>query len=293
VKSVNDLDKPAELIEALGLAKYEAARPALLTIARSDRPANVRKHALQALQHFSNSGISGEILKSWERIKTDAGLRITALELLSRRKSWSSDLVKAVEQGTVARTEVPFDVVERVRKHDEKLNERATKLWGRTRQTPAELQERIGAVAKIVTAGRGDAARGKQLFTTSCGTCHKLHGEGQTIGPDLTGYERDNLDFLLPSIIDPNAGIREEYTNFELQTIDDLLLTGYIVERSGQAVTIEDAQQGRVTVPQNRIKSLQASALSRMPEGLLDAMSEDQVRDLFAYLRSPKQVTSK
>jgi len=155
------------------------------------------------------------------------------------------------------------------------------------------LQERIATVAKVVSGSRGDAARGKQLFMTACATCHKLHGEGQTVGPDLTGYERDNLDFLLPSVIDPNAGIREEYTNFELQTTDDLLLTGYIVERSGQAVTIEDAQQGRVTVPQNRIKSLQASALSRMPEGLLDSMSEDQVRDLFAYLRSSKQVTSK
>jgi putative heme-binding domain-containing protein len=97
----------------------------------------------------------------------------------------------------------------------------------------------------------------------------------------------------LQSIIDPNAGIREEYTNFELETTDDLLLTGYVVERGANAVTIEDAQQGRVTIPQNRIKSLQASALSRMPEGLLDSMSEDQVRDLFAYLRSSRQVTSK
>ena len=293
VQSLNTLAKPAELIDALGLAKYDVARPALLTIARSDRATDVRKRALQALQHFSDPEIAGEIIKSWSQIKTEPGLRAAALELLSRRKSWSSDLVKAVERGTVARTDVPFDVVERVRRHDEELNGRATKLWGRTRQTPAELQERIAAVAKIVGDGRGDAARGKQLFTTACATCHKLHGEGQTIGPDLTGYERDNLDFLLPSIIDPNAGIREEYTNFELQTTDDLLLTGYVVERSGQAVTIEDAQQGRVTVPQNRIKSLQASALSRMPEGLLDAMAEDQVRDLFAYLRSSKQVTSK
>ena len=293
VQSLNSLEKPAELIEALGLAKYESARPALLAVARSDRATDVRKHALQALQHFSDPEIAGEIIGSWSQIKTDAGLRTTALELLSRRKSWSSDLVRAVEQGIIARTDVPFDVVERMRKHDEKLDERATKLWGRTRQTPGELQERIAAVAKLVTGNRGDAARGKQLFTTACGSCHKLHGEGQTIGPDLTGYERDNLDFLLPSIIDPNAGIREEYTNFELQTTDDLLLTGYVVERSGQAVTIEDAQQGRVTVPQNRIKSLRASALSRMPEGLLDPMSDDQVRDLFAYLRSSKQVTSK
>ena len=197
-------------------------------------------------------------------------------------------MLKAVDAGTIARTDVPFDIVERVRRHDDKqISELATKLWGRTRQTPDELQQRIGAVAKTLSGGHGDALRGKQIFTTTCGTCHKLHGEGQTIGPDLTGYERDNLDFLLLSIIDPNAGIREEYTNFELQTTDELLLTGYVVERSGTGVTIEDAQQGRVTVPQSRIRSLSASALSRMPEGLLDSFTEEQIRDLFAYLRSP------
>lgn len=294
VQALSAAEKPVELIEALGLGRYEGAQPKLVEIARSHRSNSVRKAALQSLQHFSSAEIASEIIKAWSSFKADASLRAGVLELLSRRKAWSVELLSAVEHGTIARSDVPFDVVERVRRHDDNaLAQRATKLWGRTRQTPAELQERIATVAKILGAGRGDAARGKQLFTSACATCHKLHGEGQTIGPDLTGYERDNLDFLLLSIIDPNAGIREEYTNFELQTRDDLLLTGYVVERSGQSVTIEDAQQGRVTVPQGRIKSLQASALSRMPEGLLDAMSEDQVRDLFAYLRSSNEVAKK
>jgi putative membrane-bound dehydrogenase-like protein len=294
LQSVQALRQPVSLIEALGMARVQESIPILLLMAtEGERPVPVRQATLQALQYFSASQIGSDVVKVWSQLKADPAVRVAALELLSRRKSWSADLVKAVEQGTIARTDVPFDVVERVRKHDPALNERATKLWGRTRQTPMELEERIAAVAKIIAGSRGDAARGKQLFATTCGTCHKLHGEGQAIGPDLTGYERDNLDFLLQSIIDPNAGIREEYTNFELETTDDLLLTGYIVERSANAVTIEDAQQGRVTIPQSRIKSLRASALSRMPEGLLDAMSEDQVRDLFAYLRSSRQVTSK
>ena len=139
---------------------------------------------------------------------------------------------------------------------------------------------------KVVRTGSGDPMRGKQLFASTCATCHKLNGEGQTIGPDLTGYERDNLDFLLLSIVDPNAAIREEYTNFEIETSDALLLTGFIVERGAQSVTIEDGEHGRTVVPKSRIKRMQASAVSRMPEGLLDAFNEQQVRDLFAYLRA-------
>lgn len=288
IAKITQLDKPGEFIDALGMARVEQALPALLQISTSDRSTAIRKSALQSLQHFSTDDIARQLLKNWFAFKGDSTLRTAACELLSRRKSWSMELLKAVEQGTVARTHVPFDAVERIRRHNDlAIAERTTKLWGRTRQTPGELQDRVAAVSKTLVSGRGDAARGKQLYAASCGTCHKLHGEGQTIGPDLTGYERDNLDFLLLSIIDPNAGIREEYTNFELHTIDDLLLTGYVVERGASAVTIEDAQQGRVTIPQNRIKSLQASSLSRMPEGLLDAMSDDQIRDLFAYLQAP------
>ena len=88
------------------------------------------------------------------------------------------------------------------------------------------------------------------------------------------------------AIVDPSAAIREEFTNFELETKDGLLLTGFITERAAQSVTIEDAQQGRSVVPKSKIKSLQASAVSRMPEGLLDSLNEEQIRDLFAYLRS-------
>jgi putative membrane-bound dehydrogenase-like protein len=292
-EKLQQTDKPAELIEALGMARVEAAIPVLLETATGKRSSAIRKSALQSLQHFSTPEIAPRLLNAWSEFKGSADLRTTALELLSRRKPWSLEVLKAVEQGTIARTDVPFDVVERIRRHDDPaIAQLTTKFWGRTRQTPAELQQRIAVVAKTLS-GHGDASRGKQIFATTCATCHKLHGEGQTIGPDLTGYERDNLDFLLLSIVDPNAGIREEYTNFELQTTDDLLLTGYVVERAAQAVTIEDAQQGRVTVPQNRIKSLRASALSRMPEGLLDALNDEQIRDLFAYIRSPGPTAKK
>src|SRR6185503_4779372 len=148
--------------------------PMLLQTSTSDRSTSIRKGALQALQHFSNPEIARNLLNDWSAFKSDTVLRTAALELLSRRKTWSIDLLNAVEQGTVARTDVPFDVVERIRRHDDSaIAARTTKLWGRTRQTPGELQQRIGTVAKTLSTGRGDALRGKPLFTASCATCHK------------------------------------------------------------------------------------------------------------------------
>ncbi|MCI0353133.1 MAG: c-type cytochrome, partial [Acidobacteriales bacterium] len=287
IASIATNDKPLEWIEALGTARNDAAVPALLEVARDNRSTAVRKGALHALQQFADSRIGLEIVAQWPAFQTDATLRTSALELLSRRKAWSLEMLKAISARTIVKSDVPFDVVERVKRHeDSAVSKLVSQIWGRTRQSPAELRERMAAVAKTLRDGAGDESRGKAIFAATCASCHKLHGSGQTIGPDLTGYERDNLDFMLLAIIDPNAALREEYTNFELETTDDLLLTGYVVDRSAQAVTIEDAQQGRVTIPQSRIRTLKASPVSRMPEGLLDGLSETQIRDLFAFLKS-------
>ena len=289
VRDDNEKEKTQRLdfIQALGEAgKSEAVTP-LLGASRTSRSHSVRKAALQALQNFDDAQIGREILAAYPTLPSEQGVRSQAIAVLSKRTEWSLALLKAVEANSLHRSEIAFESLERIKLHDDpEINQLVQKLWGNTRRTPAELQQRMEAVTRIVNNGTGDETRGKQLFSTVCATCHKLHGEGQAIGPDLTGYERDNFDFILLAIIDPNAGIREEYTNFELETQDGLLLTGYIKERADQSVTIEDGQQGQVTVAKSKIKSLRASALSRMPEGLLDPMDDQQIRDLFAYLRS-------
>ncbi len=283
-----------EFIQALGDSRQPDAIAPLLHAARNASSHSVRRAALRALQAFDDPQIGREILTAYSTLPADQGVRPQAIDVLSKRPAWAVALLREVEAKKIKATDVPFEVIERIKLHkDSAIAPLVQKLWGHTRQTPKELQQRMAAVAKVVTSGQGDSAAGKQLFTTACAACHKLHGEGQTIGPDLTGYERDNLDFLLLAIVDPNAGLREEYTNFELETTDGLLLTGYIIERAAQSVTIEDGLQGRVIVPKSKIKSLQASATSRMPEGLLDALNEQQVRDLFGYLRSKGPVAAK
>jgi len=271
-----------ELIQALGEAKQGDAVDPLLAVAQSSRWHSVRKAALQALQEFDDERIPEQIIAGYSHLPRDQGVRAQAVEILSKRKKWSFALLRAVEKKEISRTDVPFDVVQRMKLYsDETLDGLIDKNWGKLRQSPKQLQQRMQMVEKSVRSGAG-----KQLFAGTCATCHKLYGEGQSIGPDLTGYERDNLDFLILSIVDPSAAIREEYTNFEVETTDGLLLTGFIVERGAESITIEDGQEGRMTVPKSRIKRLQASVTSRMPEGLLDALNEQQVRDLFAYLRS-------
>jgi putative heme-binding domain-containing protein len=119
-----------------------------------------------------------------------------------------------------------------------------------------------------------------------CAVCHTLKGEGAKIGPDLTGYERDNLDFMLPAIVDPSLGIREEYTLFTVTTKEGQVLAGFIIENNPQFVTIRDATGAEKKIARGEIKSMVASTTSLMPEGLLDPLTTQQTLDLFAYLRA-------
>ena len=282
-----------KLIEACGASAEPSFVASLLAIAKTSRWHLVRRAALQGLQQFNNAEIGPELLAAYPELPKQEGVRAKALDVLSKRLEWSLELLAAIEQQKLKPSEVPFEVQERIRLHNNpEIHRLAKKIWGTARQTSDEKRKRMDEIAKILQNAKGNAIHGKQLFAASCATCHKLHGEGNAIGPDLTGYERDNLDFWLLAIVDPSAGIREEYTNFELETTDGLLLTGFILERAAQTVTIQDGEQGRVTIPKSRIKSLRASAVSRMPEGLLDSLGSEDIRDLFAYLRSPGPVAT-
>ena len=120
----------------------------------------------------------------------------------------------------------------------------------------------------------------------SCGVCHRLFAQGNAIGPDLSGADRKNTEVMLFNIINPSAYIRPEYVGYEAMTKDDQTLSGLMVESSPAAVTILDRDNQRHVVARDQIKNLIASPVSLMPEGLLEAMTPQQVMDLFAYLQS-------
>jgi putative heme-binding domain-containing protein len=112
-----------------------------------------------------------------------------------------------------------------------------------------------------------------------------LFGEGEKIGPDLTGADRKNRDALLLEIVDPNAVIRPEYVAQVVLTTDGRVLTGLITESTPQTVTLLDAKNERTIIAREKIEAMRPSALSLMPERLLDPLDAQELRDLFAYLQ--------
>jgi putative heme-binding domain-containing protein len=148
------------------------------------------------------------------------------------------------------------------------------------------MQQLIARLQPIVRAGSASPYEGKKLFTASCGKCHKLFDQGGQIGPDLTAYKRDDIGNMLANIVNPSAEIRENFGTYLVVTDDGRALTGFLVDKDNQVLVLRNAEGQTVTIEQTSIEEMLPQKKSLMPEGLLKDFSEQQVRDLFAYLRS-------
>src|SRR5262249_48623936 len=118
-----------------------------------------------------------------------------------------------------------------------------------------------------------------------CATCHKVHGQGGDVGPDLSqvGGKLDRTH-LIESILDPSAEIPAGYHATVIQTRAGRVLTGIVKAESATAVTLVDAEGKLLTVAPGDIESRVVSKVSLMPAGLADRMTPAEFTDLIAYL---------
>jgi putative heme-binding domain-containing protein len=276
----------ADFIRLLGELKRPGSLAVLLALLGEKEPPAVRTAALLALQGYQTPKVASAVLGHYA--KMPAPLKDKARDVLVSRSSWSALTLEAVTKGALPAKDFHLEQVRRILLHkDARLRERVEKLWGQVRPaTSRAKQGRITAVAQILAGGAGDVRRGKPLAVRLCLNCHQLFGEGEKIGPDLTAADRKNLDVLLPNVIDPSAVIREGYQQFNVTALDGRILSGLLVEDTPEKVTTLDARGVRTTLRKKDIESMTRSESSLMPEGLLDALSDQEMRDLFAFLRS-------
>jgi len=245
----------------------------------------VQTAALGALQAFHDPAIPRAIVQNWQALQGPRRQR--AVSLLTSRQESSKDLLQAVDAGTVKAADLAVPDLQRIAAFDQpELTALLQKHWGKVgAATPGEKRAQIASIRNILNNGKGDRARGKAIFTKTCAVCHTLWNEGNTIGPELTAADRKNLDLLAMNIVDPSAMIRPEYAAHQILTGDGQVLSGLLVEQSASAVTLLDANNVRTVLARDRIQALKPSALSLMPEKLLDPLSDPEIRDFFAYLQ--------
>jgi putative heme-binding domain-containing protein len=290
IKKLGDTKVPIaekiELVEVLGRTKASNSLPSLLKLLSQAGSPSLQRVALQALAQFEEESIGVTICKLLHTsVAEGQNVQATAFQTLASRPAWSKLLLAEVSASRLKAQAIPIDLIQQMRLHsDKQLQDDIQKIWGNTRATPKELEEKIGHVRSLLKDGQGKLEFGHQIFSKKCATCHTLFDEGGKAGPNLTGYERDNLGFMIPSIVDPSSAIREEFTQFQVLTDDGRVVFGLIENQDAQSVTLRKADNQLERLDRDAIEKLQASSQSIMPEGLLNDLDPQQVRDLFAYL---------
>jgi putative heme-binding domain-containing protein len=275
-----------QYVQIFGEVPQPRCVPALLNLVERSRDDGLRLAALTALQPYNNPQVAETVLHLYGKFTEDA--RAAAQTLLVSRKGWLLRLLEAVDQGTIDRATIPPDVVRKMTvHHDPRVAGLVTRLWGNVEgATSADMRQQIERLEGVLRAGTASPYRGKKLFKETCAKCHRLFTDGGQVGPDLTTFKRDDLANMLLHVVNPSAEIREGFENFLVSTTDGRVLTGLLVEKDNQVVVLRGADGQNVTVRQSQIEELVPQKKSLMPEGLLKDLQDQQVRDLFAYLRS-------
>jgi putative heme-binding domain-containing protein len=258
--------------------------PTFMDLLRLEKSGKRQVELIHALQRFSTTRIADLFIKlmpGW-----GSGTRTAAINALVARLEWSQLLLDAVDLDHVRTEWVTIGNLLSIQEYGcDHCNGIISKHWGRLRDSPEEKQKEIARVRKLI-AKKGDEKKGAELFKLLCTNCHRLGRQGKRIGPDLTGYERDNLDFIIPAIVDPSLAVREEYTTFNLLTRDGQSLTGFLKRNDPQSVTMMDLTENQQVIARRNIADLAATQTSLMPEGLTTALSDEQLRDLLTYFIS-------
>jgi putative membrane-bound dehydrogenase-like protein len=251
----------------------------------------VRDAALRGLASYGDESTPEAILRQYPSLNEEE--KADAIHTLASRPAYAHALLDAIEQGKVARQDVSAFTVRQLQGlNDKKINDKLTKVWGVLRpasQEKAALTARYKALLTADYLAKGDRSQGRLIFARTCASCHVLFGEGGKIGPELTGSQRANLDYLLDNVLDPSAVVPYDYQVTLIQTKDGRLITGIIKQENEKVVTVQ-TQNEVLAVPKAEIDERTKSPISMMPEGLFAKMKDEEVRDLVAYLASPTQV---
>lgn len=278
----------AELVRQLGTSGGKEVEGTLLKVLALNQEHALKRVALQTLARFESEALAkGIIARYGSTLPAEHGVRSTAERVLAGRLEWARLMMDEVDKAVIKSRDLGSDVVQLMMEHgDEALNGRIQGHWPGIAAGSGgiDLAAETARIKEVLGSAAGNADAGKVIYAARCANCHPLFGEGLAIGPDLTGYERQNLDFWIPSIVNPSLELREGYLNYVASMKDGRKVIGLMVEQSPRTVTLKDLAGQISLLDRAEIEQLEASPISLMPPGLLVGLSDKELGDLFAYL---------
>ncbi len=222
--------------------------------------------------------------------KLNAQHQRAVVETLASRKAYAEALLEALKMNQIQPSAVPVQVARTLKNL---LGKKFTDVYGALPVVGAEREHLIKKYKKLCkpsAVAAADASRGRAVFQKTCAACHVLYGEGGKVGPELTGANRANLDYILLNSVYPSLDVPHAYRTVSVLTVDGRIVNGVLAEEDGTKIVLRTPEQPRVVIAKEDIDFRKISPQSMMPDGQLDAMKPQEVIDLVRYLRTTEQV---
>ncbi len=287
-----DVAKRIDAIRTVRKLRSDQARAGMLKLLTGKSSDALTVEVLRAAAELGGMDLAEAILKGWAGYSP--AVRTSAAEVMISRAEWASKLLDGVEGKWVPAEKLnAADIPATARRYfatqaNAEMKDRAAKLLGAWNETNADTKALIAAKKKACQTGEPNLENGKTIFTTTCAVCHKFHGGGQEVGPELIGSGRSNLDALLANVIDPNQIIGNGYENVTVTTKDGRTLAGRVTEDTPTQVTLLGIGGRREVVGRGDIAKVENTHQSVMPMGF-GALPDEQFRDLIWYILAPPE----
>ncbi len=285
--AADDKARKADRLAALqlfgrGFNDPERDLPLLSGFLRPTASDPMQKAALAMLARTASPAAAEAMLSEWPQ--RAPSVRAAVITTLLARPAWTQRLLQAVEEGPVNPAELSASNRQTLEAHpNDRIRQRARQLLPRTDNSArAAMVAKYQSVAKL----KGDAVRGAGVFQNACSSCHSYIGQGNAVGPDLKAFYNKSAADFVTAILDPNAAVEPRYVSYAVTTRDDRTLIGVIANESAASLDVVQPGGVRETILRPDIKSIAATGLSLMPDGLEQAITPQAMADLIAFLKS-------
>jgi putative membrane-bound dehydrogenase-like protein len=247
-----------------------------------DDPA-LRVDAIRAIAAYDDDRLGRLLIDRYQTFSTAE--KTEAIQTLTSRPRYGRMLTDAIAKNVVPKTDIPPYAARQLLRV---VGTRFVEVWGPVEGANNERTfSRYRGLLNDTAMTGANPRNGRALFQRTCAACHKLYGEGGTLGPDLTGSNRSNLNWLLFNVLEPNAEVQDAYKMVVITTRDGRTYSGSVVAESDRQVTLRVAgREAPVAVARSEIQSREATSVSMMPPGLLEPLADSEVIDLVGYLKT-------
>jgi putative membrane-bound dehydrogenase-like protein len=247
----------------------------------------LRKDAIRSIAAFDNESLGKLLLEGYSKFSPDE--KLEAMQTLSSRARYGNLLTQQLKSKKIAKSEVPANVARQLLRV---VGSGFIEVWGPIESVPSNkaAYDKYRAMISPEAIKSADLNSGKRIFAKSCGSCHKMYGEGGILGPDLTGSNRSDPEYIFMNVLEPSAEIQDDYKMVVINTRDGRTYSGNIIAENDRQLTMRIVGQDQLIINKSAILSREVTDVSMMPSGLFENLTQAEIVNLIGYLKTKKRV---